>query len=773
MAMWVSTFKNLRCCAVITGLSNVVVILIGAILIKLVYPDCGHKDILPFVVILLGCCIKIFIMIRTGIAQQATATMILNRPSQSAVLDAVIRHERRIRYKRWLLWTRFLMLTTVLQFLATTFLMLIVAKHVHQRGASSNCVLGHVSNGTKWQQDILVLFIIMMFYVGMVQCFTGSDILRWRSFYATEDNAWKTHYSEIFDHGIREALCCMGRVKYLNVLEDDEIYSVAQLLGDLVDYRAAGTGHLELLAGLALLQTHSESPKLYEGCLEAPEERIQEAAVFHPFAEAAYTGLLLDIGRNPVLFPCSWLYRQGIWAPWTRNRYPVLKGDNWWRGHAAAFLKYVNLSPDALRQGRVNQAKCEATYFIVVVHHLKSVVIAVRGTETPEDLITDGLCRECILSPEDLDGLINGNYVHPDVRQRVISSIPHYGHSGIAEAARDLFLQIEGNPGNDDVSSNSRGFLSSLLGAGCECDGYGLRIVGHSLGGAIAALLGLRLYRQYPNLHVYAYGSLPCLDPIIADACSEFITSIVYNNEFSARLSVASILRLRAAALMALSQDTADSTITSMLAHKFLFVSRYDRTRVEEKIHDSHLNSSAMTTGDRNLHGYSSPCRNGITGQDQESSLWQAINMKDDSGGEINRSDSIDDFTNPFCASPDNVNLSGDPVSEFMETVPLSQNGSPGVLPEMFLPGFVIHIVPQKNSFHTPLWRSWRTQEKYWIYKAYTANREDFKDIVVSTSMFLDHLPWRCDYAMQKVLEVRSASQSASQSALYDGSQMV
>ncbi|KAF5942040.1 hypothetical protein HYC85_019682 [Camellia sinensis] len=121
MAMWVSTLKNLRCCAVITGLSNVVVILIGAILIKLVYPDCGHKDILPFVVILLGCCIKIFIMIRTGIAQQATATMILNRPSQSAVLDAVIRHERR--------------------FLATTYLMLIVAKHVHQRGASSNCVL--------------------------------------------------------------------------------------------------------------------------------------------------------------------------------------------------------------------------------------------------------------------------------------------------------------------------------------------------------------------------------------------------------------------------------------------------------------------------------------------------------------------------------------------------------------------------------------------------------------------------------------------------------
>lgn len=33
-------------------------------------------------------------------------------------------------------------------------------------------------------------------------------------------------------------------------------------------------------------------------------------------------------------------------------------------------------------------------------------MIAVRGTETPEDLITDGLCRECALSEEDLDGLM-------------------------------------------------------------------------------------------------------------------------------------------------------------------------------------------------------------------------------------------------------------------------------------------------------------------------------------------------------------------------------
>ncbi|PSS23989.1 Sn1-specific diacylglycerol lipase [Actinidia chinensis var. chinensis] len=752
MGMWVSMMKNLRWCSVLMGVSNAVVIVLGSILMGLVYPSCGHKDIAPFAVILLGSCIRIGVMIRTAVAQQATARIILSSPWESADLEAVIRRERRIRYKRWLWWTRFLVLTTVQQFVATVYLFLIVAEHMNQHG-SRNCVLGHVSNSTKWQQNILILFIVIVFFVAIVQCFTGSDVLRWRSFYATEDNAWKTHYREVFDHGIREVLCCLGRFKYLSDLEEDEIYSVAQILGDLVAYRAAGTGHLELLAGLALLQRPSESPKLHEECLEAPEDRIQEAAIFHPFAEAAYTGLLLDIGRNPVLFPCAWLYRQGILTPWTRNRCPVLEGDNWWRGHAAAFLRYVNLSAEALRQGRVNQGKCEAAYFIVVLHHLKSVVIAVRGTETPEDLITDGLCRECTLSMEDLDGLINSNRIHQDVRQKVISSLPHYGHSGIVEAARDLFMQIEGNLGDDDICSESRGYLSSLLGAGCECDGYAVRVVGHSLGGAVAAMLGLRLYCRYPNLHVYAYGPLPCMDPIVADACSEFVTSIVYSNEFSARLSVASVLRLRAAALTALSQDPTDASIPSKLARRFLFVSKYEKSEVEEKIEAPNLNSSVIITENRSRQN------------DQEYSIWQGTDMQDSSYDGINHNDSLDDFTNPFYASPDNINLSGDPVSEFMEVVPSPENGSARDLPEMFLPGLVIHIVPHKKSIRTVPPKSWLSQGS--SYKAYIANRESFKDLIVSSSMFLDHLPWRCDYAMRQVLKSRRAQSTDT------GSQMV
>jgi hypothetical protein len=166
---------------------------------------------------------------------------------------------------------------------------------------------------------------IIVCFVALAQCFTGSDVLRWRSFYQSHDNAWKSHYREVFDNGLRETLCCLGRVKYLTAIEEeDQVYSVARLLGDLVAYRASGTGHMELLAGLslsiiqcffttpyvitnfsslihstfccpalALLQINEKSSESCEESVEAPEMRIREAAALHKFAEAAYTVFLL------------------------------------------------------------------------------------------------------------------------------------------------------------------------------------------------------------------------------------------------------------------------------------------------------------------------------------------------------------------------------------------------------------------------------------------------------------------------------------------------
>ncbi|XP_073008012.1 uncharacterized protein [Typha latifolia] len=772
-----SRLRMVRWVSLLVGCLNLGIIILGGCLLAFVVSSCPGGERLPFAVASMVAGVKIMSMIGAGMAQHATAEMIVRSPIESSIaVDAVVRHERRVRYKRWLWWTRFGMVVTVLQFFGALYLLYVILTDLTYKKGSA-CFPGQETANRAWKQILVIIFLVLVWLVVIIQSFTGSDILRWRSFYATHDSAWKAHYREVFDHGIREALCCLGRVKYLTVLEEDEVYSVARLLGDLVAYRASGTGHLELLAGLALLQRNGQLPTLQSKLVEAPKELIEEAAIFHPFAEAAYTGPLLDFGRNPILFPCAWLYRQGILCPWTRNRRPTLEGDNWWRGHAAAFLKYAGLQPEALLRGRVCQAKREVAYFVVVLHDQRSVIISVRGTETPEDLITDGLCRECALTEEDLNGLIRSEHLSASTRHRVISTFPHYGHGGIVESARELFLQIDGQLGDKENSaSGTSGFLSSLLGVGGQCRGYRLRIVGHSLGAAVGTLLGLRLYGRYPNLHVYAYGPLPCLDLVIAEACSDFVTTIVYNDEFSARLSVNSILRLRSAAIASLSDDSlADSAMIQKLARRILHVNKYHEigdscnvsvptfkpiTLMEEDnnhIHNQHM----IRENDRLNHN-----------------LCGEAPLFDNSDSESLK-DGCYEYKEPNILGNDLYkygNYQGARFELLDKIIPHEGQNSrsadascreiPVEPPEMFLPGLIIHIVQQPRN-NLPLWKCWCIQKENPLYKAFLAKRESFGDIFVAPYMFTDHLPWRCHYAMQKILEAQnSEDQHSSDSSI-------
>lgn len=125
----------------------------------------------------------------------------------------------------------------------------------------------------------------------------------------------------------------------------------------------------------------------------------------------------------------------------------------------------------------------------------------------------------------------------------------------------------------------------------------------------------------------------------------------------------------------------------------------------------------------------------GCEEQDHNVSLFNETDVKDS----VVESEQ-DEFTNPFATE---VSSYDDPVSEFMETVRTSDSASARNPPEMYLPGLIIHMVPQPRSFHSSLWEGLGVQERQKSYKAYIANKDSFKDIVVSPSMFLDHLPWR------------------------------
>lgn len=70
--------------------------------------------------------------------------------------------------------------------------------------------------------------------------------------------------------------------------------------------------------------------------------------------------------------------------------------------------------------------------------------------------------------------------------------------------------------------------------------------------------------------------------------------SIVYDNEFSARLSVGSIMRLRASALMALSNDTkADSASIFRLARQFLYTCKDEVDKLKENDSSEYLSTTS------------------------------------------------------------------------------------------------------------------------------------------------------------------------------------
>ncbi|CAI5460196.1 unnamed protein product [Closterium sp. Yama58-4] len=644
------------------------------------------------------------------------------RLSSTSLSGGANNSERQRRYRAWVRWSRVGHVVTLLQTGAALFLTVaIVQSMLDSQLPSCPLKLGYQGPSTYLLPLALLVLVASWIAVGG-QCLAGSDVLMWRSFYAMRDRAWRAHYREMFNWSIREILCCMGRARPWDEV-DDEVDIVASLLGDVMAYRAVGASHLELLAGgvlgiaalllgdvmayrvvgashlellagLALLQanrpppavdtptssspsssqpTHlnalpstttatplssttapsvfdslnsnatttsntapssnadsrrgvsrvssegSSSQRLAEGGpfpsppASVPITLIEEAAALLPLAIAAYTQhrfgpclqqrrygtaaellLLLPLNyhststlsnRTPSLLPTP------LSTPFPHSqvpraaRYPALQGDNWWRGHASAFLKYLHLPPSALRKARVRQeAAGQAVYFVVVLHQLRLVVVAVRGTESLEDMIIDGLGRECPLSDADMGGIDRSELHPPLVTDRLV---PYFGHAGVVTAARDLALQLDNmGDGGDEEGEGTRGkagcvedgggdeeegsllghkeerkrprrgILSELLGEGGECEGYGLRLVGHSMGGAVCSLTAIRLRKRFPELRAIGYGSMPCVDFATASACSNFITTFVYNDEFSPRTSVASVMRLRAAALRAVAADT-------------------------------------------------------------------------------------------------------------------------------------------------------------------------------------------------------------------------
>ncbi|KAF5459355.1 hypothetical protein F2P56_023309, partial [Juglans regia] len=167
-------------------------------------------------------------------------------------------------------------------------------------------------------------------------------------------------------------------------------------------------------------------------------------------------------------------------------------------------LKFVN-----------NYSLMRPEYYIAIDDRRKLLIIGIRGTQTIYDLIID------IASSSDGEVTFEADSTH----------------FGTAEA--------------------TRWFLTHEIGTIRTClekyERYRLRLVGHSLGGATASLLAIMLSRKSAKelgfsldiVSAVGYATPACVSRELAESCSDYVTTVVMQDDIVPRLSSASLTRLR------------------------------------------------------------------------------------------------------------------------------------------------------------------------------------------------------------------------------------
>lgn len=137
-------------------------------------------------------------------------------------------------------------------------------------------------------------------------------------------------------------------------------------------------------------------------------------------------------------------------------------------------------------------------------------MLSIRGTWSARDILTDLCC-----TGEDFE----------------TPSGTKHAHHGMLEAARAIAT---------DVEESVQTFLNTNR-------DYTLVIVGHSLGGGVAAILGTLWEHVFPGVHVYSFGT-PCVGPLnVEPTSSKSIVSVVGEGDPFSCLSLGHIADLSSA----------------------------------------------------------------------------------------------------------------------------------------------------------------------------------------------------------------------------------
>jgi len=258
----------------------------------------------------------------------------------------------------------------------------------------------------------------------------------------------------------------------------------------------------------------------------------------------------------------------------------------------------------------VNNNLFQPTYLVAADYDRGTVVVSIRGTLSFQDALTDAIAVDAPLPPLDSP---------PDLASPGGSGTPRFGR-GVEQApdlyAHDGMVRCAGYVGRQvqsllvDLIENGQ----TRPGMRGPVTGFGLMIVGHSLGGGTATLLTWLLKPRWPAILCLAYSPPSVMSPAASERLRDCVTSVLLYKDLVPRLCLRNMQIFTQRLLQCMAESDASKArvfreaflcggdiLSLHLRHNTPLLEGETQDRIQTAVKYDNLDSSQLGTGLLNM----------------------------------------------------------------------------------------------------------------------------------------------------------------------------